>query len=213
MNTILAVLLLTGIQDQPQDIAKKDLPKKVECVICTAKGAGHDAEKPVAGVRYKGTSYFFCHAGEVAGFKKDPEAFLPPVLPRAMAAFDLTDRSGKTWDAKAFEGRLVMVDFWATWCGPCKEIKPRLDALRKKHGERGFEVLSVSIDEKKDVLEKFLKKNRFENPVLHDTTQTWAVWKVRNVPTLFLVKDGQIVGQWVGVPKKGVVEAAVAANL
>ena len=79
-------LLLMGpgalAQDTPEDIAKKDLPKKATCVVCASNGEGHGEEKPAAGVRYKGKSYFFCNAREAVTFKQDPEAFMPPVLPR-----------------------------------------------------------------------------------------------------------------------------------
>lgn len=83
MNTLLAFLVITTpvLQDTPQDIARKDLPKLAECVVCTSGGESHGKEKPVAGVMYKGTAYYFCNAKEVAAFKKDPNAYLPLVLP------------------------------------------------------------------------------------------------------------------------------------
>src|SRR5687768_9894402 len=153
-----AVASMSAIaQDKPQDIPKKDLPKTAVCLMCS----GHGEEKPAGGVAYKGKSYFFCNTKEIAAFKKDPEAHVPPVLPRDMRAFEIKDMAGKTWDAEAMKGKLVLIDFWATWCGPCKEMFPALDKLHAKYKDRGFELLSVSVDQKKADLDKFLKSHKF----------------------------------------------------
>ena len=66
----------------PEEIAKKDLPKKAVCFVCSANGETHGEEKPAAGARYKGKTYYFCNEKEAVAFKQDPEAYMPPVLPR-----------------------------------------------------------------------------------------------------------------------------------
>jgi thioredoxin-like negative regulator of GroEL len=109
--------------------------------------------------------------------------------------------------------KIYLVDFRAIWCKPCHEIKPRLDKLRSELGGKGFEVLSVSIDERRPDLVKYLAKTKFANPVLHDANQTWAAWKVKAIPAMFLVKDGQIVHQWIGKPKKDDLENVVRAAI
>lgn len=214
MTTLLlgAVLGFTA-QDTPQDIEKSKLPKMAECVICTSHGAGHGKEKPVAGVMFRGKAYYFCNTKEVELFKKDPDAFVPPVLPRAMPKFELADTKGEVWNAEDTKDRLLLIDFWATWCGPCKEMKPLLDKSRAKYAERKFEVLSVSIDEKAADLTNFLGKNKFANPVLHDTKQIWADWNVKAIPTFFLVRDGQIVGQHTGTMKQADLDKLIEAHL
>jgi len=197
ITTTLALLLLNG-QDIPVDIPKGELPKAALCVICNANGETHGEEKPAAGVKYKGKTFYFCNAKEVDTFKADPEAFMPPVLPRPMPNFELQDTTGTTWNTLKMKDKVVIIDFWATWCGPCKEMKPLIEKSHAKYREKGLEVLSVSIDEKKETLVNYLKKNKFKNPVLFDSNQTWAEWKVRVIPAFFVVKNGQIVDQWVG---------------
>lgn len=207
---IVGALAGTGLtQEKPLDIPKTELPAKAECLLCD----GHGLEKPVGGVRYKGKTYFFCNSKEIAEFKKDPEAHVPPVLPRPMPPFDLADELGGNWNAGAMTGKLVLIDFWATWCGPCKEMFPTLEKLHAAYAPRGFEILSVSIDEKRPDLDKFLKSKKFPNPVLHDTKQTWAAWGVRSIPAVFLVKDGQVIAQWKGKAKRESLEAAIKGNL
>ncbi|HMS56057.1 MAG TPA: TlpA disulfide reductase family protein, partial [Fimbriimonadaceae bacterium] len=123
----------------------------------------------------------------------------------------LSDTKGFVWNAEALKGRVVLLDFWATWCGPCKEMKPVLDRVRKDFVTKQFEVLSISIDEKKGDLDKYLTRVKFENPVLHDSGSVWQGWKVRVLPTFFLVKDGQIIDQWSGKVKESVLRTAVEA--
>jgi thiol-disulfide isomerase/thioredoxin len=207
ITTFLAIVF--GTQPAVEDLAKSALPPKGSCVVCSSAGEEHGLEKVVAGVRYKGVEYFFCNAKEVPRFKADPEAFLPPVLPRPMPAFRLADLGGQVWDVEATRGKAILVDFWATWCKPCKEIVPMLREIRKEFAPRGFEVLSVSIDEKRADLDKYLAKNPFENPVLHDTGATWQAWKVKSIPALFLLRDGQIVRQWAGKPKAADLKQAI----
>jgi thiol-disulfide isomerase/thioredoxin len=208
INTLVLAIALVS-QDKPVDIPKAQLPKAAECIVCTTNGAGHEQEKPAAGVTYKGKSYYFCHTKEVAEFKKDPDAWVPLPLPRAMSKFELPDTTGKVWNAEAFKDKVVLIDFWATWCAPCKKVKSMAAELAKKHPT--LTVLSVSIDEKRADLDKFLGKEKFDGPVLHDSMKVWADWRVRSIPALFLVKDGQVVGQWAGVPEKSELAAAVEA--
>src|SRR2546422_5093654 len=98
MNIVFAVLLLGGvsIQDKPQEIAKKDLPKQAVCDVCASKGIHMGLEKPAAGIMYKGRAYFLCNSKEVAEFMKDPEAFVPPVLPRPAPTVSFKNLSGES---------------------------------------------------------------------------------------------------------------------
>ncbi|BBO23173.1 MAG: redoxin domain-containing protein [Fimbriimonadaceae bacterium] len=214
MKTIATLLLAFASlvsmgQDTPTDIAKKDLPKEAKCLLCPNDGP----EKPAGGLMYKGNAYYFCNTKEIAAFKKDPDAYVPPVLPRPVPEFALVDTTGKTWDAESMKGKLVLVDFWATWCAPCKAMMPMLDKLHARYKEKGFEILSVSIDEKQPNLDKFLKGHKFPNPVLHDDQRTWQKWGVKNIPAMFLVRDGQIIAQWTGKQTEKTLEAGISANL
>lgn len=208
----LAVAVLVA-QDTPVDIPKSELPSKAVCVVCSAGGEDHGEERPAAGIKYKDKVFYFCNAKEVVEFKKDPETFMPPVLPRTMQTLNLADISGKMWDEKALKEKVILVDFWATWCAPCKEMKPLVEKARAKFVNKKFEVLSISIDEERSVLDKYLTKNKFTNPVLHDDKQVWATWNVRSIPAFFIVKNGQIVDQWVGKRSEKELLAKVEAHL
>lgn len=211
MNILLISLALScsAVQDKPVPIAKANLPKLAECVICNAAGEGHDQERPVAGVTYKGKSYFFCNTKEVATFNKNPEFYMPLDLPMALERFELTDLQGRTWNQQTMKDRVVLLDYWATWCKQCLALKPRLDLILETHRDKGYEMLSVSIDEKRSVLDSFLKKANWGTPVAHDTKQTWASLRVAAIPALFLVKDGKVVAEFRGKIDVQKVERAV----
>ena len=185
-------------QDKPTAIEKKDLPDSAVCAVCSTLGSMMTAAKPIAGVMYHGKAYYFHDKGMLATFMKDPDAYSDPVIPRAMPAFDLKDMSGQEYKAEAFKGKVVVVDFWATWCIPCRQTKIQLEEIYEKHKGDGLIFLSVDTDQQKKPLDKFLKENPFSNPVLFDNKKTYAAWHVTAIPAVFLVKDGQIIAQWTG---------------
>ena len=210
-------LLLAGAtpagarQDTPQDITKAELPKKAVCVVCEANGGGHGEEKPAAGVRYKGKSYFFCSAKEVAEFKREPEAYMPPVLPRPAPALDVRKLDGKPAGLADYKGKVAVVDFWATWCKPCVKSMPEMMKLHEKYGAKGFTVIGVSIDEDgAKSVRPFLEKRKITYPIVLDGSKAWKAWGVRAIPAVFLVdKEGNIVRQWTGNADKKELERAI----
>lgn len=95
-------------------------------------------------------------------------------------------------------------------CFYCLALKPGLDKIRAKYMSKGFEMLSVSVDEKRETLDKFLVKNKWDNPVLHDRQNTWTAFHFPAIPYLALVKDGQVVREFRGASKVADIEKAVA---
>lgn len=214
------LLILLGVpafsQETPQDIHKKELPKSAVCTVCSANGESHGAEKPAAGVRYQGKAFYFCNTKELATFKKDPDSYLPPVLPRPVPKWTVTNLDGTPADA--LKGKVLLVDFWATWCAPCVAAMPDMQKLQERYAEQGFSVVGVSIDEEgAKKVKPFLAKRKFTYPILLDmdtNAPTWKGFGVHAIPAAFLVnREGQIVQQWTGKPNAKEIEKAVAALL
>lgn len=108
---------------------------------------------------------------------------------------------GKTISLSQFAGKVVLVDFWATWCVPCREEMPDLVALREKYASRGFEILGVSMDEDgAKAVRRFLKKQPIPYPlVLNGGTTEPAGWTVPGLPTAYLIgRDGMVRKRWFG---------------
>ena len=209
--------LLFSPQDTPQEINKKDLPAKALCTACETKGNHMGLEHPAAGVRFQGKEYFFCKKEEVAEFKADPAAFLPPVLPRPLPDLSLHKFGGEAIPLKTMKGKIVLLDYWATWCKPCIETMPAIQRLHDKYADKGVVAMGVSIDEGSDKKPAaFVAKRKFTYAMAWDggDNPVWKSLKVIAVPALFLVnRDGLIVKQWVGKPLEKDVEDAVIALL
>ncbi len=120
--------------------------------------------------------------------------------------------SGKTVDGKPFDisqykGKVVIVDFWATWCGPCLAELPNLKKIYEKYHDRGLEIVGVNLDDDGEQLAKFLKDNDYPWKILHDSQSKKADEKKRGfsdpnaefygitgIPTIILIdRKGKVV--------------------
>jgi len=108
--------------------------------------------------------------------------------------FDLPDLKGQPHNLDAYRGRVVLVNFWASWCPPCVQEMPALEKLRKKLNEQPFEILAVNVGEAKYRVWKFVKLVNFNLPVLLDERKhTFDAWGVSVLPTSFLLdKRGRV---------------------
>jgi peroxiredoxin len=86
---------------------------------------------------------------------------------RQHADFTLADLSGAKWTLRSLSGKVVLVNFWATWCPPCRKELPDLEALAERFGSRGLVVLAIS-DEEAEKVKPFVAEHRFSYPVLLD---------------------------------------------
>ncbi len=104
------------------------------------------------------------------------------------------------------KGQVVLVDFWASWCAPCKASFPALDALYEDLHSRGFEVIAVNLDERREAANKFLSDLPHAMPIVFDPKGVSpAAFGVSGMPTSFLIdRDGRVRFVHVGYTSKTV---------
>ncbi|MFN3543445.1 MAG: TlpA family protein disulfide reductase [Thiobacillus sp.] len=136
-------------------------------------------------------------------------ADLPPLAhnltmqaPKPAPALKLKDLEGKTHDLAALRGKVVLINFWATWCPPCRREMPSMERLAQRFRGQPFVVLAVDVGEDPDTIEAFTSQldTALTFPILLDTrSHAMRAWKVAGLPTTFLVdKEGRIVASAIG---------------
>lgn len=120
--------------------------------------------------------------------------------PRPAVEFTLPKVGGGEAGLAELRGKVVLVDFWATWCLECREEQPTLSALHEAFAKDGFSVLAVSLDARKgDVVEPYIRQNPAPYPVVMAGAEPVEGWPVDKLPTAFLVdRGGRIVKRYVG---------------
>ena len=113
-----------------------------------------------------------------------------------------------------YQGSVVLLDFWATWCPPCLEDLPNVKQLHTTYQDKGLTIVGISLDEGgTQVVRPFVKRHKIPYPILLDVEKKdnmRQAFQVKTIPALFLLdRQGQVVGQWVGKMDKEKVEAAI----
>jgi peroxiredoxin/YHS domain-containing protein len=192
------------------------VPDKAVCAVCVAHGTGEGEEKVAAHTVYEGVNYYFCSKACKEEFEADPVAYTAKAFPRPAPKITVKDMDGKDVTLDHYRGKVVLLDFWATWCKPCIKALPDLEKLQTQYGDKGFTVLGVSIDENPKKVTQFVGSKKPSYPILLDTAEepAWPAFHVKAIPATFLIdRDGQIVKQWTGAIDQKVIAAEVAALL
>ena len=119
---------------------------------------------------------------------------------RALPTFSLDGLDGATWDAAALGGKPTVVNFWATWCAPCIEELPAMNAAWAELQGDGVGMLAINAGEAPETIEAFLERVPVDFPVLlGDAAATLPDWGVRVLPTTLVVDaDGRVVHEALG---------------
>jgi len=152
------------------------------------------------------------HAGEAG-----PALSCPADAKAANLNFALKDVAGKDVSLSSYKGNVILLDFWATWCGPCKVEIPHFIEFQDKYGTRGLQIVGISVDDTVDKLEPYVREMKMNYPVLqglgHDDVQD-AYGPMFGIPVSVLIsRDGKICATHTGLTGKDVFEREIRSLL
>ncbi|HHL39127.1 MAG TPA: TlpA family protein disulfide reductase [Deltaproteobacteria bacterium] len=128
-----------------------------------------------------------------------------PVVAGARALDFTLPLVGKPGEASLsdYRGKVVFLNFWATWCKPCEDEMPSMQRLYEKYRDRGLEMLAVSVDSgSPDVVEAFVRKYGLTFPVLHDRkSRVKEIYKTTGVPETFIIDQNGVIAEKVWGPR------------
>jgi cytochrome c biogenesis protein CcmG, thiol:disulfide interchange protein DsbE len=129
--------------------------------------------------------------------------------------FSLTDLAGQRLDLANYRGKVVLLDFWATWCAPCREEIPHFIALQDKYRERGLQVIGISMDDGPKPVQEFCREFKMNYPVAVGTEQiAEAYGGVYGLPVTFLIdRNGRVAAKYTGAVEMATVEQEVQSLL
>jgi thiol-disulfide isomerase/thioredoxin len=110
---------------------------------------------------------------------------------KKLSALNLLTLDGKEVKLSDYKGKVVLVNFWASWCPPCKEEMPILEKVYQKYNDKNFLILAVNMDTSEGAMREFLEKNRYSFPMVRIKGE--AGLNIPGLPTSYLVdKDGSV---------------------
>lgn len=129
-------------------------------------------------------------------------------------SFTLSDLEGNAWSLEAHRGKVVLVNYWATWCPPCHAETPALVRLASEYKARGFEVVGISVDEDRDLIRPFVDEYKISYPILLPTNAASLSLMIEALPTTVLYdRQGRMAKRFVGAALESTFRADIEALL
>jgi thiol-disulfide isomerase/thioredoxin len=170
------------------------------------------ASHPAMEVRESGQS------GEGGGSSDvEPRLSCPADAKPANLNFTLKDAENRDVSLSQYKGKVLVIDFWATWCGPCKVEIPHFVEFQDKYGKAGVQIVGISVDDTADKLAPYVRDMKMNYPVLqglnHDEVQD-AYGPIVGIPVSVIIsRDGKICATHTGLTGKDVFEREIKALL
>ena len=147
----------------------------------------------------------------------DSQLSCPADAKPANLNFTLKDANNRDVALSQYKGKVIVIDFWATWCGPCKVEIPHFVEFQDKYGKAGLQIVGISVDDTADKLAPYIRDMKMNYPVLqglnHDDLQE-AYGPIVGIPVSVMIsRDGKICATHTGLTGKDVFEREIKALL
>ena len=147
----------------------------------------------------------------------DSQLSCPADAKPANLNFTLKDANDRDVALSQYKGKVIVIDFWATWCGPCKVEIPHFVEFQEKYGKAGLQIVGISVDDTADKLAPYIRDMKMNYPVLqgldHDDLQE-AYGPIVGIPVSVLIsRDGKVCATHTGLTGKDVFEREIKALL
>jgi thiol-disulfide isomerase/thioredoxin len=142
-------------------------------------------------------------------------ALLAP--PMAKLDFSFKDITGKKVSLSDFKGKVILLDFWATWCVPCKQEIPGFIELQKKYGDRGLQIIGLSVDDSLNLAKTYATQMKMNYPILlaegkEDILKAYD--PIPSIPVSIIIdRGGRIVSRHLGIASMDVFEKEIVPLL
>jgi peroxiredoxin len=139
----------------------------------------------------------------------------PELVQKKAPSFVREDLTGQKISLEEYRGKVVLLNFWATWCAGCQVELPKFAAWQKKYGSRGFSVLAVSMDDTVDPVRKTARRLKLDFPVvMGDARLGDAYGGLLGLPVTYLIdREGKILAKFNGDSDLGSIEKAIRSAL
>ena len=136
-------------------------------------------------------------------------------MPNANLKFSFKDTEGKKVSLSDFKGKVIILDFWATWCVPCKAEIPGFNELQKRYGAQGLQIIGLSVDDPPSTARKYALEMKMNYPVLlaegkEDILKAYD--PIPSIPVSIIIdRQGRIVSRHLGIAAMDVFEKEISA--
>jgi len=145
-----------------------------------------------------------------------PDGIKSTAVEHALAPdFSLPDLKGQKLDLSSYRGKVVLLDFWATWCAPCRDEIPHFVELQSKYADQDLQIIGVSMDDGPEPVREFCQQFKINYPVVMGNAKIGEAYGgVLGLPIAFVIgRDGRIYSKHIGVADFSFLEREITAQL
>ena len=156
-----------------------------------------------------------CLLGLYVAGRRTAQTAKPAASGNAAPDFTVTDIDGKKFALSDSKGKVVLLDFWATWCTPCRAEIPHFVEMQQKYGPQGFQVIGISMDDDAKPVKEFYRQFNMNYPVaVGDDKLAQSFGGVLGLPVNFIIdREGRIHAKYLGATDVSVIDKAVSELL